>query len=135
MTTGPTIRVFEPALCCTTGVCGPDLDETLVHFTADLAHLQGLGVDIARHNLASDPSAFVTEPAVAGFLTVAGSAGLPLVLVDGVTVATGRYPDRAELLRLAGRDTGEGQRADLGLTAAAAAGSGCCGGGSTTSCC
>jgi protein-tyrosine-phosphatase len=129
----PVIRVYEPALCCNTGVCGPDVDEGLVRFTADLAHLQGLGVDIARHNLANDPSAFAANPAVAGFLRVAGSDGLPLVLVDGVTVATGAYPDRTQLLRMAGRTqlpAATGLRVDLGL--APNASSGCCGGEATT---
>lgn len=129
----PVIRVYEPALCCNTGVCGPDVDESLVRFTADLEHLQGLGVDIARHNLANDPSAFASSPAVAGFLRVAGSDGLPLVLVDGVTVATGSYPDRAQLLRMAGRTeatAAPGLRVDLGL--APKASSGCCGGEAST---
>lgn len=99
----PAIRVFEPALCCNTGVCGPELDESLVRFTADLDHLKAEGVDISRHNLANDPTAFANNPVVVNFLQVAGSAGLPLVLVDDVTVATGRYPDRAEFLRYAGR--------------------------------
>lgn len=127
---GPVIRVFEPALCCNTGVCGPDLDENLVAFTADLEHLRGLGVDIARHNLANDPGAFAANPAVAAFLKVAGSAGLPVVLVDGVTVVTGRYPSRSELLRWAGREASEatasGHR-DLGLSVVAPAAGGCCG--------
>jgi hypothetical protein len=129
----PVIRVYEPALCCNTGVCGSDVDESLVRFTADLEHLQGLGVDIARHNLANDPGAFAGNPAVVGFLRVAGSDGLPLVLVDGVTVATGSYPDRAQLLRMAGRTgtpAATGIRVDLGLIPTAS--SGCCGGEATT---
>lgn len=97
-----TIRVWEPALCCNTGVCGPDVDEALVVFTADLAYLQGQGVDIARHNLANDPMAFAEDPVVAQFLQVAGSDGLPLTTVDGVTVMTGAYPDRDALLKFAG---------------------------------
>jgi hypothetical protein len=97
-----TIRVFEPALCCNTGVCGPDLDDKLVTFTADLNHLQGLGADIERHNLANDPTAFATDDTVRAFLTVAGSEGLPLTLVDGVTVLTGAYPAREQLIRFAG---------------------------------
>ncbi|MCU0279758.1 MAG: arsenite efflux transporter metallochaperone ArsD [Candidatus Nanopelagicales bacterium] len=99
------IRVFEPALCCNTGVCGPDVDEALVGFTADLAYLRELGVDIQRHNLANDPSAFAEDQTVREFLRVAGSAGLPLTMVDGVTVATGTYPSRADLLRYAGVET------------------------------
>jgi uncharacterized membrane protein YgcG len=127
----PAIRVFEPALCCNTGVCGPDVDQALVTFTADLDHLRGLGVDIQRHNLANDPAAFTAEPAVRDFLRVAGSAGLPLTLVDGITVATGAYPTRDRLLSLAHRaedaeetsvaaqalPTPTTARVDLGLTA------------------
>ena len=48
----PVINVYEPALCCSTGVCGPDLDQALVTFTADVDYLRGLGADISRHNLA-----------------------------------------------------------------------------------
>jgi len=142
---GAVLRVFEPALCCNTGVCGPELDEDLVAFTADLEYLRGLGVDIARHNLANDPGAFAASPAVAAFLKVAGSAGLPLVLVDGVTVATGRYPTRAEFARFAGLDLdldldpgAVGSRADLGLSPVGPSQSGCCAdpsGASVGGCC
>lgn len=97
-----TIRVFEPALCCNTGVCGPDVDQSLVDFTADLNFLKSLGVDIERHNLANDPVAFATDEAVRGYLQLVGSSGLPLTRVDGVTVATGTYPSRNELLSYAG---------------------------------
>jgi len=137
----PAIRVFEPALCCNTGVCGPDVDQALVTFTADLDHLRALGVDIERHNLANDPGAFTAEPAVLGFLKISGSAGLPLTLVDGVTVLTGSYPTRAQLRELAGLDNlddpaepasqAPAGRTDLGLTAVSASprasGGGCCG--------
>lgn len=121
----PQIRVFEPALCCNTGVCGTDVDEALVTFTADLDYLKAQGVDIARHNLANDPTAFAENPVASDFLRVAGSAGLPLVLVDQVTVATGRYPDRDELRRLAGLAD------DLGL----AADNSCCEGTEAAGCC
>jgi len=100
-----TIAAFEPALCCNTGVCGEDVDQNLVTFTADMAWLLEQGATITRHNLANDPMAFAHNEAVKSFLEIAGSAGLPLVLVDGVTVATGRYPTRAELARWAGLDT------------------------------
>ena len=96
-----TIRVYEPALCCNTGVCGPDVDQNLVTFTADLGALKDLGVDIERHNLANDPNAFATNDTVRAFLQVAGSEGLPLTTVDGVTVMTGSYPAREQLLKFA----------------------------------
>ena len=41
-----TIEVFEPALCCNTGVCGPELDQELVDFTAALTGGIGIVVPI-----------------------------------------------------------------------------------------
>lgn len=96
------IRVYEPALCCNTGVCGPELDQDLVTFTADLNYLKDQGADAERHNLANDPAAFADNPAVREFLQVAGSDRLPLTVVDGVTVMTGGYPTRAQLVGYAG---------------------------------
>ena len=124
------IRVFEPALCCNTGVCGEDVDQALVAFSADLDFFASQGVDIARHNLANDPAVFVQNPIVTNFLTAAGSEGLPLVLVDDVTVLTGRYPTRDMLARYAGLALAEPKT----LTLAAPASQGCCG-GSSSSCC
>lgn len=118
MATSPAIRVFEPALCCATGVCGPELDEKLVRFTADIDYLKGKGVDIERHNLAVDPVAFASDETVRTFLQVAGSEGLPLTLVDGVTVAAGAYPTRERLARMAGLESdtaaGVGASGDAG---------------------
>ena len=121
----PAVRVYEPALCCNTGVCGPDVDQALIDFTADLDHLSQRGADIARHNLANDPQAFAHDETVRAFLQVAGSEGLPLTTVDGVTVMTGTYPTREQLLRFAGL-TGEPAVVPdgvttLGLTATATA--------------
>ena len=98
----PVIRVFEPALCCNTGVCGPQLDQELVDFTAAVSELKTRGVDIERANLASEPSQFAHNPVVVNFLRTAGSEGLPLTLVDDVTVLTGRHPRLEELERYAG---------------------------------
>ena len=131
----PEIRVFEPALCCNTGVCGPDVDQALVDFTADLSHLKGLGADVQRHNLANDPSAFASSDTVRAFLQVAGSDGLPLTLVDGLTVMTGAYPAREQLMRYAGlgaqsqESTVPQGATELGLTEKSG---GCCG---PTGCC
>ncbi|MEE2033269.1 arsenite efflux transporter metallochaperone ArsD [Rhodococcus chondri] len=97
-----TIAVFEPALCCNTGVCGEDVDQNLVGFTADMQWLTDQGANITRHNLANDPLSFAHNDAVKKFLELSGSDGLPLVLVDDVTVVTGRYPTRAELAKWAG---------------------------------
>lgn len=126
-----TIEVYEPALCCSTGVCGTDVPQELVTFSADLDWLKGQGADIRRFNLASEPVAFAQRPNVVQFLEVAGSEGLPLVLVDGVTAMTGRYPERDQLARWAGLAPVAAGRTELGLVQESAAG-GCCGGGTTS---
>ena len=125
----PEIHVYEPALCCNTGVCGPGLDERLVTFTADLAHVNAAGGQVQRHNLANDPRAFVTNDAVRNFLHLAGSEGLPLTMVDGVTVLTGAFPTREQLTRYAAVATaGDASSVEGRLLPLASTGSdaGCC---------
>ena len=137
-----TIEIFEPALCCNTGVCGDDVDQALVTFSADMDWVRSQGGDIARFNLASEPLAFAEREPVKAFLQVSGSEGLPLVLVDGVTAQTGRYPDRTQLAKWAGiiTDTPDpvvpAATAMLGVTDTTDAGS-CCAPTDTTgtSCC
>lgn len=121
-TSAPAIRVYEPALCCATGVCGPDLDQTLVQFTADLDYLKGRGVDIARYNLAIDPAEFAASPTVRDYLKATGSAGLPLTIVDGVTVGTGSYLSRATLSRYAGLSPADAPVANASVANAPVAG-------------
>jgi hypothetical protein len=96
------IQVFDPALCCSTGVCGTDVDQALVNFSADVAWARELGAQIARFNLAKEPMAFADNVLVKGFLQRSGDAALPLILVDGEIALAGRYPKRAELARWAG---------------------------------
>lgn len=128
------IEVFEPALCCATGVCGEDVDQQLVTFSADMDFIRSRGGDIARYNLASEPQAFADNEAVTTFLHVSGSAGLPLILVDGVTAMTGRYPDRSQITTWAGLDATAAEGNELGISANASAG-GCCGGAGASGCC
>lgn len=58
------LRVFDPAMCCSTGVCGPSVDPRLVAFAADLDWLKRHGVSVERYNLAQAPGAFVADAAV-----------------------------------------------------------------------
>lgn len=92
-----TIQVFDPALCCSTGVCGVDVDQQLVDFSATIRWAQQNGMTIERFKLAQQPMAFAENPVVKAFLETKGEQGLPLVLVDGEIKLSGRYPKRAEL--------------------------------------
>ena len=97
-----TIQVFDPALCCSSGVCGADIDQSLVNFSADIAWAKQNGVQIERFNLAQQPMAFAENGAVKAFLELSGEEALPVVLVNGEVALAGRYPNRAELTRWAG---------------------------------
>ena len=96
------IQVFDPALCCSTGVCGVDVDQALVSFSADVDWAKQNGAQVERFNLAQQPVAFAENSIVKGFLERSGQEALPLILVDGEVALAGRYPNRTELARWAG---------------------------------
>lgn len=97
-----TLRVFDPAMCCSTGVCGPSVDPNLARFAADLDWIQKQGVTVERYNLSSQPAAFASTAVVKDALTARGNGVLPLVLVDDRIAVEGSYPSRETLAALAG---------------------------------
>lgn len=117
------IQVFDPPMCCSTGVCGPSVDPELVRFAADLDWLKHQGVDVERNNLAQQAAAFAGTPIVLETLKKHGNECLPLTLADGKVVCQGRYPTRELLAGLAGLDAEKAR--DAGA-AAEAERSGCC---------
>jgi hypothetical protein len=98
--TTQTLHIFDPAMCCSTGTCGPEVDTKLVQFAADLDWLKSEGVIVQRHNLSQNPAAFVENAAVNTALTERGEAALPVILINGKVATTGRYPERGELAAL-----------------------------------
>lgn len=96
------IQVYDPALCCSTGVCGVDVDQGLVSFSADVDWVRQNGANVERFNLAQQPMAFAGNPLVKTLLEKSGQEGLPLILVNGQQVLAGRYPGRDELAAWAG---------------------------------
>ena len=97
------IQIFDPALCCSSGVCGADVDQQLVTAAADIAWAKEQGLAIERFNLAQQPLAFAENAVVKGFLESSGADALPLILADGEIALAGRYPTRDELGRWAGK--------------------------------
>lgn len=91
-----TLQIFDPAMCCSTGVCGPSADPKLLNLAADVAFLKSQGVEVERFNLGHQPAAFASNPLV---ITEMGAEAenLPIFIVDGVVKAKGTYPDRQQL--------------------------------------
>jgi AhpD family alkylhydroperoxidase len=95
------VQVFDPAMCCPTGVCGPQVDPALVRFAADLEWLRSNGAEVERFNLAQEPAAFVANSEVTAAMRARDDA-LPLIVVDGKIVSQASYPERSVLAELAG---------------------------------
>ncbi|CAA7622059.1 Arsenical resistance operon trans-acting repressor ArsD (modular protein) [Magnetospirillum sp. LM-5] len=90
------LEIYDPAMCCSTGVCGPQVDPTLVTFAADLKWLAEQGVAVTRYNLGQEPQAFAANPEVVREMEI-GMDRLPIIAIDGHIVSIGIYPTRAQL--------------------------------------
>jgi hypothetical protein len=91
------VEVYDPAMCCSTGVCGPDVDDSLADFANDVKWLKSQGVVVNRFNLGQEPEAFKMNPSVLSRLQKAGTECLPLILINGEMASEGGYPDRRQL--------------------------------------
>lgn len=96
-----TITVFDPAMCCSSGVCGPKPDQKLSVFSADLGHLESLGHKVTRHNLAQEATAFAANLTVRAMLEAHKNEALPIIMRDGEMVSYGTYPTREQMVAMA----------------------------------
>ncbi len=80
------IEIFDPAMCCSTGVCGPSVDPELIRVSIVVNNLKKNGIDITRYNLASEPAAFIENEAINQLLTEKGPDVLPVTMIDGEVV-------------------------------------------------
>lgn len=91
------LEVFDPPMCCSTGICGTEIDPVLPRFAADLEWLKTQSVSVTRYNLAQEPGAFVNNETVKAALHAEGNACLPLILVEEQIISRTTYPDRVTL--------------------------------------
>ena len=91
------LDVFDPAMCCSTGVCGPDVDDSLADFANDVKWMKSQGIEVNRFNLGQEPEVFKSNPAVLSKLKNEGSDVLPIIMINGEIISEGGYPDRRQL--------------------------------------
>ncbi len=94
--------IYDPAMCCSSGVCGPSIDPELLRVATLISNLKTKGIIIERHNLSGDPRAFVTNQNINQLLKKYGPDILPATLVDGQIVKTKAYPTNDEFANLLG---------------------------------
>ena len=91
------VQIYDKPMCCSTGVCGPQVDPVLPRFAGDLEWLKSLGHQVERFNLAQQPQQFTTNEQVQRLLENEGVDCLPLVFVDDRVVSRSEYPSRENL--------------------------------------
>lgn len=98
------LEVFDPPMCCSSGVCGPNVDPRLVEFSAALDWLRAQGVQVERYNPSHQYDAFAGNAIVVKAITDWSLNCLPLILVNGEIGSRSVYPAREELADMAGLD-------------------------------
>ena len=120
------VQIYDKAMCCSTGVCGPQVDPVLPRFAADLDWLKSQGHSVSRFNLSQNPAEYASHDVVKKMLAEQGVDCLPLVFVDDRVVSRSEYPSRENLAMWTG--TAIKPQAALPLVTSG----GCCG---DTDCC
>lgn len=96
------IELFDPAMCCSTGVCGPSIDPELIRMATVISSLKGKGIIIKRHGLSNEPQDFIANKVISDLLQKEGADILPVTLVDDEVAKTKGYPNNEELSKWLG---------------------------------
>ena len=91
------IEIFDPAMCCSTGVCGPSIDRELIRMATVINTLKEKEIIIRRHGLSAEPQDFISNKVISDILQKEGASILPVTLVDGKVAKTKEYPTNEEL--------------------------------------
>lgn len=92
--------IFDPAMCCPTGVCGPSVDPELLRVSRVINRLKRNDVIVERHNLTNNPQIFIENKTINELLNKEGVDVLPITMVDGILAKTKAYPTDQEFIKL-----------------------------------
>ena len=82
--------VYEGAMCCSTGVCGPEPDQELIAFSETMKRLQneyGERLTIMRASLTFNSLVFMAHPEIARLVKENGPEVLPITTINGEIIA------------------------------------------------
>lgn len=93
----PRIQIYDPPMCCPTGLCGPTVDPVLLDINEAIIALKSEGVTVERYSLSAQPQAFLANPEVLRLVRERQMAVLPITVIAGRVAQTGKYPTLQEL--------------------------------------
>lgn len=92
------IEIFEPAMCCSTGVCGPSVDKELLRLSLVFNKLKNIEkININRYNLSNNPQEFIDNKIINEIINNNGVDDLPVTIIDNEVVKRKNYPTNKEL--------------------------------------
>ena len=94
--------IFDPAMCCSTGVCGPGVDPVLLRVSTVLNHLKQNNMEVVRYNLSHEPEAFIHNQTINHLLGQYGVGILPATLMGDKVIKTGGYLSNEEFCHYLG---------------------------------
>ena len=92
-----TLFIYEPALCCETGVCTFCVDTEPIRITSIAKNLRRSGVTLQRYDLRNSPQEFDNNADINKLINSQGVDLLPATFVDGKIVKTKEYPTVDEI--------------------------------------
>ena len=96
------VHIYDPAMCCPSGLCGPSIDPELIKINDAILALKKQGVEVKRYSLTQQAGEFMKNRKVADLLHKNGKKILPVTIVNGEVLSTGRYPSYEELCKALG---------------------------------
>ena len=93
----PLVELFDPPMCCSTGLCGPTLDQTLLDVNEMILALKVAGVSVERYQMSTNPQAFLSNREVMRLVREQKMAALPITVVRGRVLKVGVYPTHDEI--------------------------------------
>lgn len=91
------IEIFDPAMCCPTGLCGTNINPELMRISIVIETLRKRGITVVRHNLRDEPQVYVSNKTINEYLQKQGAEALPITLVDGEIAVTQSYPTTKQM--------------------------------------
>jgi len=91
------VEIFDPPLCCPTGLCGPTIDPVLLDVNEMVLKLKSQGIAVERYLMTAQPQAFMANPQVFQLIRERQLAALPITVVNGRVIKAGAYPTLAEV--------------------------------------